>query len=183
MATLQELSDKHCRFIEAQPLFFVATAAREGRVNLSPKGMNTLRIMDKRRILWLNLTGSGNETAAHLRELPRMTMMFCAFEGDPLILRVYGSAKVLHPRDEAWSTQLSLFPPIAGSRQVFDLSIDMVQTSCGSGVPIMRYQSERADSQLAPFYDKMGPQGVRAFWQKKNSVSIDGKPTGIFTDS
>lgn len=169
-------------FIERQPLFFVATAAPEGRVNVSPKGMDTLRILADDRIAWLNLSGSGNETAAHLRESPRMTLMFCAFEGDALILRVYGQATVLHPRDAGWAELAPLFPEMAGSRQVFDLSIDMVQTSCGTGVPEMAFQRSRGEAELLPFYAEMGPEGVEAYWRKKNVESIDGAPTGIFGD-
>ena len=169
-------------FIERQPLFFVATAGRDGRVNVSPKGMNTLRIVDDDRIIWLNLSGSGNETAAHLRDFNRMTLMFCAFEGDALILRVYGQANILHPRDPEWKTALADFPEIAGSRQIFDMTIDLVQTSCGTGVPIMSFVKSRAEDELVPFYEDMGSEGVKNFWRRKNSLSIDGNPTGIFGD-
>ncbi|MEM9094458.1 MAG: pyridoxamine 5'-phosphate oxidase family protein [Pseudomonadota bacterium] len=167
-------------FIERQPMFFVATAAPEGRVNVSPKGMDTLRILSDDRIVWLNLSGSGNETAAHLRETPRMTLMFCAFDGDPMILRAYGTAATLHPRDPGWAELGPLFPEIAGSRQIFDLKIDMVQTSCGSGVPEMSLVRSRGEEGLAPFYAEMGPDGVKDYWSRKNTRSIDDKPTGIF---
>ena len=168
------------KFIERQPLFFVATAGRDGRVNVSPKGMDTLRVLDHTRIVWLNLSGSGNETAAHLRDVNRMTLMFCAFEGDPLTLRVYGRADVLHPRDPNWTDAIDRFPDMAGSRQVFDMRIDSVQTSCGTGVPIMAFKESRGESQLVPFYEEMGPDGVADYWRRKNQVSIDGKSTGIF---
>ncbi|MEL6196521.1 MAG: pyridoxamine 5'-phosphate oxidase family protein [Pseudomonadota bacterium] len=125
MAIGRKLNPTLRAFIERQPLFFVATAGREGRVNLSPKGLDTLRIVDDARIVWLNLTGSGNETAAHLRDINRMTLMFCAFDGEAMILRVYGSAMVLHPRDEGWATASAGFPVLAGSRQPADLrSVD-----------------------------------------------------------
>ena len=179
MAIGQKLNRTLCDFIERQPLFFVATAAPEGRVNLSPKGLKSLKIMDKRRIVWLSLSGSGNETAAHLQESDRMTLMFCAFAGEAMILRVYGHAKLFHPRDPEWDGLASLFPPMAGSRQVFDLAIDLVQTSCGSGVPLMDYQSERGEAELLPFYEAMGEEGVRDYWKRKNTLSIDGKPTHI----
>lgn len=182
MATGKKLNRSFRAFIERQPMFFVATAARDGRVNVSPKGMDTLRIIDDNRIVWLNLSGSGNETATHLLDIPRMTLMFCAFEGDALILRVYGTARVTHPRDSGWDEAVAQFPEIAGSRQIFDLSIDLVQTSCGTGVPLMQFVKPRADTELVPFYRDMGPEGVKAFWRKKNTVSIDGKPTGIFGD-
>lgn len=179
MAIGQKLNRTLCDFIERQPLFFVATAAPEGRVNLSPKGLNSLKIMDERRIVWLSLSGSGNETAAHLCESDRMTLMFCAFNGDAMILRVYGHAKLFHPRDPEWDGLSGLFAPMAGSRQVFDLSIDLVQTSCGSGVPLMEYKSERGTTELLSFYEAMGEEGVRDYWKRKNTLSIDGKPTHI----
>jgi hypothetical protein len=180
MATKGKLSSWHRGFIERQNLFFVATAAVDGRVNLSPKGMDTLRVIDDRSIRWLNLSGSGNETAAHVQATGRMTLMFCAFEGTAMILRVYGQAKVRHPRDGDWNEVIADFPEIAGSRQVFDLSVDLVQTSCGTGVPIMEFKSSRAERQLVPFYEKMGEQGVKEYWRRKNMQTIDGTPTGIF---
>jgi len=183
MATGKKLNGTLRKFIERQPLFFVATAGREGRVNLSPKGMDTLRIVDDNRIVWLNLSGSGNETAAHIRDLNRMTLMFCAFEGEAMILRVYGQANVTHPRDSEWESARAGFADIAGSRQVFDMNIDLVQTSCGTGVPIMNFAESRAENELVPFYHDIGPDGVREYWRKKNSVSIDGEPTGIFNDA
>jgi predicted pyridoxine 5'-phosphate oxidase superfamily flavin-nucleotide-binding protein len=170
------------RFIEKQDVFFIATAASSGRVNLSPKGADTLRVLDDRRMRWLNLSGSGNETAGHLRQSNRITLMFCAFEGDALILRVYGSAKIIHPRDREWEHAVSDFPDLAGSRQIFDVSVESVQTSCGTGVPVMKFERHRANSELVPFYEKMGPSGVDAYWRKKNVVTIDGFPTGLFED-
>jgi hypothetical protein len=179
MATaFESLSDKHVAFIKAQKLFFVATAGREGRVNCSPKGMDTLRVVDERRIVWLNLSGSGNETAAHVLESGRMTLMFCAFEGNALILRVYGTARMVHPHDYGFGDALAHFPTMAGSRQIFDLSVERVQTSCGTGVPFMRFERERGPQELLPFYENMGPEGVEAYWARKNRLSIDGKPTG-----
>ena len=179
MAKSTKLNGSLIKFIEAQHMFFVATAAPDGRVNLSPKGMETLRVIDEHKIVWLNLSGSGNETAAHLREAPRMTMMFCAFEGDAKILRVYGNAKTVHPEDENWSELANLFPAMAGSRQIFELEIDLTQISCGTGVPIMNFESQRGPSELLPFFEDMGTEGVEKFWQKKNTLSIDGKPTGL----
>ena len=167
------------KFIEAQNVFFVATAASDGRVNLSPKGMDSLRVLGTNRIVWLNLTGSGNETAAHMLEHSRMTLMFCAFSGDALILRTYGMATVCHPGDDNWNELADLFPKLAGSRQIFELTIDLVQTSCGTGVPFMDFQSQRADKELVPYFDELGIDGTRAFWDRKNTVSLDGKPTGI----
>ena len=161
-------------------MFFVATAAPDGRVNLSPKGLDSLRIMGNDRIVWLNLSGSGNETAAHLRENPRMTLMFCAFEGNAHILRLYGTATTTHPGDKNWDELVSLFPTMAGSRQIFDMKVDRTQTSCGSGVPFMDLKAQRGPEEMLPFYDKMDPAGLEKYWSIKNTKSIDGKETGIF---
>lgn len=179
MAVAEKLNQTLRTFIEGCDLFFVGTAAPEGRVNISPKGLDTLRILGDDRIVWLNLSGSGNETAAHLREADRMTLMFCAFTGEARILRVYGRAQVLHPRDAGFDALAGMFRPMAGTRQIFDLAIDTVQTSCGSGVPVMTLERQRGEEELVPFYADMGPDGVEAYWRRKNVLSIDGKPTGI----
>ncbi|WP_120500789.1 pyridoxamine 5'-phosphate oxidase family protein [Roseovarius sp. EL26] len=168
------------RFIEEQIVFFVATAAPEGRVNVSPKGLDSLRIISDEKIVWLSLTGSGNETAAHLLQNPRMTLMFCAFTGDHLILRTYGDAKVIHPRDPEWDDLYALFPDFAGARNIFVLDIDLVTTSCGSGVPEMSVVRSRGEADLEPWYAEMGPEKVKEFWKKKNLTSLDNQPTGIF---
>ncbi len=162
-----KLNSRLCAFIERQPVFFVATAAPDGRVNVSPKGMNTLRILNDTHIRWLNLSGSGNETAAHLRALNRITLMFYAFEGNPMILRVYGQATTSHPRDADWEEKVAGFPSLAGSRQIFDLRLDLVQTSCGSGVPIMRFAKNRGEEELVPFYGQMGQEGIIEYWQRR----------------
>ena len=174
------LNKRFTRFIEEQRLFFVATADREGRVNLSPKGLDSLRVLAEDRIVWLSVSGSGNETAAHVRHHDRMTLMFCAFEGDALILRVYGHAQVVHPHDEGWADLVGLFPSMAGTRQIFDLHIDLVQTSCGTGVPVLCYERERADDELLPFYEEMNAEQMTDYWRRKNVTSIDGLETGIF---
>jgi len=172
-----EISEAHREFIERQRLFFVGTAAAEGRVNLSPKGMDTLRVMGPNRVLWLNLTGSGNETAAHLLDNGRLTIMFCAFEDDPKILRLYGQARAHHPGGEHWNGLLGLFPALPGARQVIEMSVDLVHTSCGMGVPLFDYRGER--DELNAWAERRGADGVAEYWQAKNRVSIDGKPTGI----
>ncbi|HMQ57103.1 MAG TPA: pyridoxamine 5'-phosphate oxidase family protein [Rhizobiaceae bacterium] len=169
-------------FIEKQPVFFVATADVDGRVNVSPKGMDTLRIIDDNRIVWLNLSGSGNETAAHVKATGRMTLMFCAFEGAAMILRVYGKSGVLHPGDPGWADRASRFPEIAGSRQIFDLAIDLVQTSCGTGVPVMEFRKSRAEEELVPYYEELGSDGVKDYWARKNTKTIDGKSTSILAE-
>lgn len=179
MATGTKLNGTLRAFIERQKMFFVATAGAEGRVNVSPKGADTLRVIDDNRIVWLNLSGSGNETAGHLRQVNRMTLMFCAFDGDAMILRVYGEAQVLHPRDAGWATAVAQFPELAGSRQVFDLEIDLVQTSCGTGVPVMAFEKDRVADELAPYFAELGPEGVQDYWARKNVETIDGEPTGI----
>lgn len=172
-----QLQPNHRAFIEAQTVFFVATAGREGHINLSPKGLDTLRVLDERRIAWLNLTGSGNETAAHLRLAPRMTLMFCAFTGKPLILRAYGSARAVHCTDPQWETLATLFPATPGARQVILMDIELVQTSCGFGVPLMDFVEHR--STLVDWASKKGEAGIRRYWAEKNAVSLDGLPTGV----
>lgn len=171
------LDDTLSAFIKAQPLFFVGSAAREGKVNVSPKGMDSLRLLSPTRVAWLNLTGSGNETAGHLRDSNRMTLMFCSFDRQPLILRLYGSARTLHPRDAEWSGYLALFPEIPGARQIFLMDIELVQTSCGFAVPFMQYQGER--EALRNLAEKRGPEGLKASWIEQNRVTLDGLDTGI----
>jgi len=173
----QELSDKHIEFIAQQKLFFVGTATDDSRVNVSPKGMNTFRVLGSRRVVWLNLTGSGNETAAHVQQSPRMTLMFCAFEGAPLILRLYGTAKVIHKHDPEWDALFFLFKPLPGARQIFDVSLDLVQTSCGMAVPNYDYVGDR--ELLSDWAVRKGDDGIRRYWEEKNQTSIDGIPTHI----
>ncbi|UOR06360.1 pyridoxamine 5'-phosphate oxidase family protein [Hymenobacter aerilatus] len=164
-------------FIEQQHIFFVGTAAADGRVNISPKGQDTLRVLDANRVAWLNLTGSSNETAAHLLEVNRITLMWCAFEGKPNILRLYGTATVYHPRDAEWAELLPLFPPLPGSRQIVVVGVDLVQTSCGMAVPFFDYRAER--DELNDYMEQRGPEQVAQYWHNRNTHSIDGKPTGI----
>jgi hypothetical protein len=171
------IDDSIRAFIEQQHVFFVGTAAADGRVNLSPKGQDTLRVLDAHRVAWLNLTGSGNETAAHLRELNRITLLWCAFEGRPNILRLYGTAAVYHPRDAEWADWLALFPSLPGARQVIVVEVDLVQTSCGMAVPLLDFRAER--NELNHSMEKRGPEQVQQYWQERNARSIDGKPTGI----
>ncbi|MGK2741877.1 pyridoxamine 5'-phosphate oxidase family protein [Tepidicaulis sp. LMO-SS28] len=174
------LSEAHQRFIEAQKIFFVATAARDGRVNLSPKGHEALKVLGPNEILWLNLTGSGNETAAHVQDINRITLMWCAFEGPPRILRVYGTAAIIHPRDEAWKSCAEALPPLTGARQYIRIKIDLVQTSCGYAVPLFDYQGERPI--LLDWAERKGEDGLAAYWEEKNTKSLDGLPTGIVGD-
>ena len=178
MATqFPRLALAHQTFIAAQQMFFVATAAPTGRVNLSPKGADALRVLTPNRILWRNSTGSGNETAGHLPLSPRMTLMWCAFDTQPLILRAYGTARMIAPHDAEWAEHNTRFPPDIAARQLFDLTIDLVQTSCGYGVPFMDYRAERPDADA--WSAEKGPDGIRTYWQEKNRETLDGFPTGI----
>jgi predicted pyridoxine 5'-phosphate oxidase superfamily flavin-nucleotide-binding protein len=118
-----EISEKLKQFIEKQKIFFVGTAASDGRVNISPKGMDSLRVLDKNTIVWLNVTGSGNETSSHIQQNPRMTLMFAAFDGKPLILRIYGDAKIIHKNDEAWSKVYSLLSPFREQSKFLPLKL------------------------------------------------------------
>ena len=174
---LDKITPELQEFINEQKLFFVGTAMKEGRVNISPKGMDTLRITGPNEVVWLNLTGSGNETAAHLLNSDRITIMFCAFHGKPLILRLYGNAKVYHKRDTEFHEHIALFPEIAGSRQIITVDVDLVQTSCGFGVPLMDFKEERAI--LRSWAEKKGEERLTTYWKEKNSISLDGYPTQI----
>lgn len=176
-----ELSTKHIQFIGEQKIFFVGTAAAASRVNVSPKGMDSFRVLDQSRVAWLNLTGSGNETAAHVQQDPRMTVMFCAFDGAPLILRLYGSARAVHRNDPEWSALFPLFKPLPGARQIFDLSIELVQTSCGMAVPNFSHAGDR--ELLSAWAVKKGDDGVKRYWEEKNQLSIDGIPSHIVAKS
>lgn len=168
------------RFIEQQKIFFVGTAATEGRVNVSPKGMDSLRILESNKVVWLNLTGSGNESSAHIQENGRITIMFCAFDGKPLILRLYGQAMVIHPRDTAWDRYIDLFPDYIGARQLIEIEIDLVQTSCGFGVPLYDFQKDR--DVLTEWSENKGRQGIEAYWREENQTSLDDKPTNILQE-
>ncbi len=172
-----EITDKQADFIEKQKMFFVGTAAEEGSVNISPKGMDYFRILNNNNVAWMNLTGSGNESSAHVQINPRMTIMFCAFEGSPLILRLYGKAKVIHQNDEEWDKLASLFPESSSSRQVFILEVENTQSSCGKGVPLYDYNSDRED--LLVSAKRKGKEGIQAYWKQANQNSLDGFPTNI----
>ncbi len=178
MAKFQDELDDNLRgFIARQHIFFVASAPRAGRINLSPKGLDSLRILDAKRVAYLDMTGSGNETAAHLLENGRLTLMFCSFEGDHLILRLYGQGRVVTRHDAEWDALSGLFPPLAGVRQIIVLAIDSLQTSCGAGVPLYDYRGER--EALLRWVEKKGEDGARAYRLEKNRISIDGLPTGL----
>ncbi len=179
MATqFSELRPGLIDFINTQKIFFTGTAANTGRVNVSPKGMDTFRVIDSNTVAWLNLTGSGNETAAHLLKHNRITIMFCAFQEPPLILRLYGSAQTYHVGDLEYKKHIHLFPDIPGSRQIIVVSIAMVQTSCGYGVPLMNFEQDR--TRLKEWGEAKDPETLKEYWAQKNTKSIDGFETQIF---
>ena len=166
-------------FIEEQPVFFVGSAplSASGRVNLSPKGLDCFRVLDERTVAYLDLTGSGNETAAHLTENGRITFMFCAFAGAPRILRLYGTGAVIQPGHEAWQDLLALFPPVAGVRQIIRARISRVQTSCGFGVPEMEFRGHR--DKLPQWAARRGENGLREYRATHNALSIDDLPAPL----
>lgn len=172
-----KLTSRLQKFIEAQKIFFVATAPNSGRINLSPKGMDSFRVLNENRVLWLNVTGSGNETAAHLAENERITIMFCSFEKVPNILRLYGKGTEIKPNDKGWNDIISLFPETPGTRQIFDITIESAQTSCGMSIPFYEFKGERND--LNDWATKQGKEGIENYWEEKNQMSIDGLPTKI----
>jgi len=171
------LTTEQIRFIGEQRLFFVGTATADSRVNVSPKGMDSLRVLGDTRVVWLNLTGSGNETAAHVQRSPRMTLLFCAFEGKASILRLYGSAQLIQCGEPGWGDLFPLFEPLPGARQIFDLRVELVQTSCGMAVPRYAYQGDRQD--LSRWAARKGMEGLARYWKRKNRRSLDGLPAPI----
>ncbi|WOE75144.1 pyridoxamine 5'-phosphate oxidase family protein [Alterisphingorhabdus coralli] len=172
------LTDKHIAMIGKQRLFFVATACAEGRINLSPKGLDTFRVLDKTRVAYLDLGGSGNETQAHITADGRITIMFCNFENPALILRLYGHGKVILPQDNAWDSLVGNFMLLPGTRQIFDITIDSVQTSCGWGVPHMEMASERET--LTKYHAGFDPE-ERLAKISSRTKSIDGLPVRLQT--
>ena len=173
-----KLDDKMKDFINAQQMFFVATAPKEGRINLSPKGLEGLKIVSDSKLLWLNYFGSGNETASHLLEDDRMTLMMCAYDGEPKIMRIYARVKVIQEKDAQWDEYISEFENTAGARQVFELNIESINDSCGWGVPLYEYQGQR--DILTDYYGKTTKEEHIAYMKKNNQLSFDGKETKLF---
>jgi len=171
------IAPEHRAFIERQKIFFVASAAPKGRVNVSPKGMSTLRVLGVNDVAYLDVTGSGSETRAHLlaSDDKRLTIMFCAFEGEPLILRLYGQAQSLMRGTSEYTALLPQFEEIPGARQIVRLAVDLVQTSCGMGVPLFDYREDRQN--LMRYWTAQGIDKLRKYWGLKNKQSIDGWPT------
>jgi hypothetical protein len=171
-----EVDDDLRAFIARQHVFFVATAplAAEGHVNLSPKGLDTFRVLGPTRVAYLDLTGRGVETIAHLRENGRITLMFCAFEGRPRIVRLYGRGRTVEPTDAEWPAVAEGFPAMAGVRAVIVLDVDRIADTCGFAVPLYEYVGDR--QQLVEWADKKGAEGLRSYQAQKNRTSIDGLP-------
>jgi len=177
------INEAHRDVIARQHIFFTASAAAGARVNLSPRSTDWFRVLDERSVAYLDRTGSGNETAAHLRADGRLTIMFCAFDGPPLILRLYGKG-VVHRRESQRYRDLlvNVFggePPL-GARQIVELAVDLVQTSCGYGVPEFEYKGERPS--MDNWAKAKGDAGIEAYWREKNVVSQDGLPTGLLEE-
>jgi hypothetical protein len=167
------LSDQHVAFVERQPVFFVATAAADARVNLSPKGMDCFRVLSPNRVAYLDVQGSGNETNAHLIADGRITIMFCAFDNPALILRLYGHGRAVLPQDADWGKHAAHFDLLPGTRQIFVIEVDQVQTSCGWGVPHMSFERER--DTLSKYHRQYGEE-VRQAKYAVRLKSIDGLP-------
>ena len=177
----EKLSPELIEFIQHQKIYFVGTAANDGTINVSPKGFDSLRVLDPNRLVWMNITGSGNETAAHLLQNNRMTIMFCAFDDRPKILRLYGQARAIHSRDKEWLELTALFDPHPTARQYVDFAIEMAQTSYGFGVPFYDFKEERDN--MEKWIAAKGDDGIENYWRERNQVSIDGLPTKILGDN
>ena len=169
----EALSEHHIAMIARQPVFFVATAAEGARINLSPKGLDTLRVLARDRVAYLDLGGSGNETNAHLLADGRITLMMCNFEQPALILRIYGKGRPVLPADPEWQALSAHFTLLPGTRQIFDIAIESVQTSCGYGVPLMTLEQERAT--LVKHHANANPSEWAAKYAMR-IASIDGLP-------
>jgi len=170
------IDDNLARLIGAQRMFFVATAPLDpnGHVNLSPKGLASFRIIDPHTVAYLDLTGSGIETVAHIRENGRMVLLFCTFEGPPKILRLYGRGEAVERSDPRFANLLKLFPATPGTRSIIVVALDRIADSCGYAVPRYRYEGER--SQLIDWAEKKGPSGLDEYRAQHNRSSIDGLP-------
>ena len=171
-----EIDEQIHKVIQAQRVFFVATAplASEGNINLSPKGLDTFRILGPRTVAYLDVIGSGVETIAHLKENGRIVLMFCNFEGPPPIVRLHGRGRVVEPPAPEFPALASQFPRYETTRAIIVVDVTRVSNSCGFGVPLLRYQEDR--DQHFRWAQKKGPEGLRAYKQEKNRHSIDGLP-------
>jgi Pyridoxamine 5'-phosphate oxidase len=172
------LSDEHSAFVAKQPVFFVATAAEGARINLSPKGMDAFRVLSPTQVGYLDVGGSGNETHAHLAADGRITLMMCAFDRPALILRIYGTGRAVLPQDQAWAALATHFTMLPGTRQIFVIDIDSIQTSCGWGVPFMTFDRERQT--LSKYHAQQVPE-ERLEQISGRTHSIDGLPVRVQT--
>lgn len=170
------LTDAHRAFVARQPVFFVATAAAAARINLSPKGMDCFRVLDDSTVAYLDVGGSGNETNAHLAADGRITIMFCAFDRPALIFRIYGRGRAVLPQDAEWAALAPQFTLLPGTRQIFVVAIDQVQTSCGWGVPFMTFERERQTLRKA--HGAFTPDQLVEKWADRTR-SIDGLPVRV----
>ena len=172
----QRLDERAADFIRAQRIFFVATAPSgdEGLLNLSPKGLDTFAVLDPETVAYLDLTGSGIETVAHLRQNGRIVMMFCAFEGPPNIMRIYGKGDAIEPGDAEWDDLRGRFPELPGARSVVRVRVERISDTCGFAVPLYRYEGDR--STLLDWSEKKGPEAIEAYKDQKNRESLDGLP-------
>jgi hypothetical protein len=177
--TYESITPELRAFIGQQRMFFVATAPLDarGHVNVSPKGLDSFRVMDEKRVAYMDLTGIGNETSAHLEENGRITLMFCAFAGDPKILRLYGRGRTILVGGDGWAELASQFELRPGARQVIVVDVERVQTSCGFGVPVYEFQADR--DMLLAWAAKKGRDGIEKYQREKNAASIDGLPTTL----
>ena len=171
------INKAHKEFIEKQKMFVVGSAGAEGFINVSPKGMDTFKIIDENTVVWLNHTGSGNETSAHVQENGRMTIMFNSYDKAPMILKLYGKATVIHDKDVRWHEMSAYFKDFIGTRQFFEMHVELVLTSCGFGVPQYKYIGER--NKLQKWAEKKGREGMKAYWAEKNAVTLDGVETKV----
>lgn len=175
-----DIQEQHKAFIEKQKMFFVATAplGQDTHINLSPKGMDSFRVLSPGRVAYMDIVGSGNETSAHVKENGRITVMFCAFDGPPNILRLYGKGYTVLPKDAGWNELSQHFELQLATRQIIVIDVHQVQTSCGFSVPLYGYAGERDHAQK--WAETKGADGLEAYKAEKNRISLDGLPTALF---
>lgn len=175
------ITPQHTAFIHHQKMFFVATAplAADTHINLSPKGLDSFRVLSESRVAYMDIIGSGNETSAHIQENGRITLMFCAFDGPPNILRLYGKGRTVLPGTAEWEELSGHFNILPSTRQIIVADIHKVQTSCGFGVPLYEYLGER--DHVEKWVEKKGAEGLEAYKAEKNQFSMDGLPTALHT--
>jgi hypothetical protein len=177
-----DVDEKLRTFIETQHVFFVATApsGAEGHVNVSPKGLDSFRVLDENTVAYIDYVGSGAETIAHIRENGRITIMLCAFEGPPKIVRLHGRGEVLEPQDEGFAELRGSFPSEPDARSIIRIDVERISDSCGYGVPVLTYEADR--TVLRQWAEKKGDEGLEAYQLEKNAASIDGLPALRWVD-